>query len=169
MVSGLMCLDQARRTAALQPDAHPLVPAGLEAHAWLGRRAGLCSLVLWMQCSDLCHAAVANYCWQFAGIGRCLIRRRRHISTAWLVRTGPRSRQEALGDRKEDVTIESPAVGGRVSVRLLLPSHYGTDKVRRWAVVYLLHGCCGRCVSWTRPDTKPSPASVAWSRSGEHS
>ena len=50
--------------------------------------------------------------------------------------------KKRLGDRKEDVTIESPAVGARVKVRLLLPLHYETDKERRWPVLYLLHGCC---------------------------
>jgi diacylglycerol O-acyltransferase/trehalose O-mycolyltransferase len=55
-----------------------------------------------------------------------------------------------LGDRKEDVTIESPAVGARVKVRLLLLSNYETDKARRWPVLYLLHGCCDSYLSWTR-------------------
>jgi hypothetical protein len=45
-----------------------------------------------MQCSDLFHAAVANYCWHFAGIGGCLIAVGYRISTAWFGRTGSRSR-----------------------------------------------------------------------------
>jgi len=84
--------DQARRIDAPQPDAHPLVPAGLEAHAWVGFHVGLCSSVLWMQCGDLVYAAVANYCWHFVGIGGCLIAVGYHIRTAWFVRTGSRSR-----------------------------------------------------------------------------
>lgn len=57
---------------------------------------------------------------------------------------------ERLGGREEDLTIESPAVGGQVRVRLLLPAHYETHKARRWPVLYLLHGCCDSYVSWTR-------------------
>jgi diacylglycerol O-acyltransferase/trehalose O-mycolyltransferase len=55
-----------------------------------------------------------------------------------------------LAERKEDLTIESPAVGGQVKVRLLLPVHYETEKTRLWPVLYLLHGCCDSYVSWTR-------------------
>jgi hypothetical protein len=45
-----------------------------------------------MQCSDLFRAAVANYCWHFVGIGRCLIAVGYHITTAGFVPTGPGSR-----------------------------------------------------------------------------
>jgi hypothetical protein len=55
-----------------------------------------------------------------------------------------------LAEREEDLTIESPAVGGQLEVRLLLPVHYETEKARSWPVLYLLHGCCDSYVSWTR-------------------
>ena len=58
--------------------------------------------------------------------------------------------KERRGGREEDLTIESPAVGGQVQVRLLLPAHYETQKARLWPVLYLLHGCCDSYVSWTR-------------------
>jgi diacylglycerol O-acyltransferase / trehalose O-mycolyltransferase len=50
--------------------------------------------------------------------------------------------KKRLAEREEDLTIESPAVGGQVKVRLLLPVHYETEKARLWPVLYLLHGCC---------------------------
>ena len=55
-----------------------------------------------------------------------------------------------LDERTEDLTIESPAVGDQVNVRLLLPATYKSEKSRRWPVLYLLHGCCDTYVSWTR-------------------
>jgi hypothetical protein len=45
-----------------------------------------------MQCGAIFYAAVANYCWRFVGIGRCLIAVGYHIRTVRFVRTGPRSR-----------------------------------------------------------------------------
>jgi diacylglycerol O-acyltransferase / trehalose O-mycolyltransferase len=58
--------------------------------------------------------------------------------------------KKRLADREEDLTIESPALGSRVKVRLLLPAHYETQRARLWPVLYLLHGCCDSYVSWTR-------------------
>ena len=55
-----------------------------------------------------------------------------------------------LNDREVDLTVESPAVGEQVKVRLLLPASYQTGKSRRWPVLYLLHGCCDSYLSWTR-------------------
>lgn len=55
-----------------------------------------------------------------------------------------------LNDREEDLTIESPAVGGQVNVRLLLPVHFQAKKTQRWPVLYLFHGCCDNYLSWTR-------------------
>jgi diacylglycerol O-acyltransferase/trehalose O-mycolyltransferase len=103
-----------------------------------------------MQCGAIFYAAVANYCWRFVGIGRCLIAV--GITSAPSGSSVPAHvvAKRRLGDRKEDVTIESPVVGARIKVRLLLPSHYETDKVRRWPLLYLLHGCCDSYVSWTR-------------------
>src|SRR5215207_8911360 len=55
-----------------------------------------------------------------------------------------------LGNREQDLTIQSPALGSQVKVRLMLPAHYETEKARLWPVLYLLHGCCDSYVSWTR-------------------
>jgi diacylglycerol O-acyltransferase / trehalose O-mycolyltransferase len=55
-----------------------------------------------------------------------------------------------LSSRSADLTIESPAVGDRVQVRLLLPAHFEAQPRRRWPVLYLLHGCCDTYLSWSR-------------------
>jgi diacylglycerol O-acyltransferase / trehalose O-mycolyltransferase len=55
-----------------------------------------------------------------------------------------------LTSRSADLTIESPAVGDRVQVRLLLPAHFQTQPKRHWPALYLLHGCCDTYLSWTR-------------------
>jgi diacylglycerol O-acyltransferase / trehalose O-mycolyltransferase len=55
-----------------------------------------------------------------------------------------------LSSRSADLTIESPAVGDRVQVRLLLPAHFESQPKRRWPVLYLLHGCCDTDLSWSR-------------------
>ena len=52
--------------------------------------------------------------------------------------------------RMWDLTVDSPAVGARVKVRLLLPSGFTKEPDRRWPVLYLLHGCCDTYVSWSR-------------------
>jgi S-formylglutathione hydrolase FrmB len=49
-----------------------------------------------------------------------------------------------------DLTIASPALGGTVKVRLLLPVRYSARPQGRWPVLYLLHGCCDTYRSWTR-------------------
>ena len=72
--------------------------------------------------------------------------------------SGPSSRSASarivatkrLTKREVDLTVESPAVGGQVKVRLLLPAHYQTKKNQRWPVLYLFHGCCDSYISWTR-------------------
>jgi S-formylglutathione hydrolase FrmB len=55
-----------------------------------------------------------------------------------------------IDSRTVDLMIESPAVGGQVPVRLLLPANFASQPTRRWPVLYLLHGCCDTYVSWTR-------------------
>jgi diacylglycerol O-acyltransferase/trehalose O-mycolyltransferase len=55
-----------------------------------------------------------------------------------------------LSARMRDLTVASPALGGTVKVRLLLPVHYPARPGRRWPVLYLLHGCCDTYQSWTR-------------------
>jgi S-formylglutathione hydrolase FrmB len=57
---------------------------------------------------------------------------------------------KTLGRRITDLTIESPAVGAPVQVRLLLPARFQAESKRRWPVLYLLPGCCDTYVSWTR-------------------
>jgi S-formylglutathione hydrolase FrmB len=52
--------------------------------------------------------------------------------------------------RMWDLTIDSPAVGRQVKVRLLLPIRSEKAKTRRWPVLYLLHGCCDTYEAWTR-------------------
>jgi hypothetical protein len=42
--------------------------------------------------------------------------------------------------RTRDLTIDSPAVGGIVHVRLLLPSKFDAQPTTRWPVLYLLGG-----------------------------
>jgi diacylglycerol O-acyltransferase/trehalose O-mycolyltransferase len=54
-----------------------------------------------------------------------------------------------IDTRTRDITVDSPAVGKQVKVRLLLPADFATS-TRRWPVLYLLHGCCDSYVSWTR-------------------
>jgi diacylglycerol O-acyltransferase/trehalose O-mycolyltransferase len=55
-----------------------------------------------------------------------------------------------LSARMRDLAIASPALGGTVKVRLLLPVHYSARPEGRWPVLYLLHGCCDTYQSWTR-------------------
>ena len=55
-----------------------------------------------------------------------------------------------VGGRQVDLTIDSPAVGGQVRTRLLLPAGFEAAPSRPRPVLYLLHGCCDTYVSWTR-------------------
>jgi diacylglycerol O-acyltransferase / trehalose O-mycolyltransferase len=57
---------------------------------------------------------------------------------------------EQVKGRIWDLTIDSPAVGREVKVRLLLPARFEGAKSRRWPVLYLLHGCCDTYEAWTR-------------------
>jgi S-formylglutathione hydrolase FrmB len=57
---------------------------------------------------------------------------------------------QTLGPRLRDLTIDSPALGRRAKVRLLLPRRFATEPARRWPVLWLLHGCCDTYQSWTR-------------------
>jgi S-formylglutathione hydrolase FrmB len=58
--------------------------------------------------------------------------------------------ERRLTERTVDVTLWSPALGRRTTVRLLLPSAYADRPQARWPSVYLLHGCCDDYLSWTR-------------------
>jgi diacylglycerol O-acyltransferase/trehalose O-mycolyltransferase len=55
-----------------------------------------------------------------------------------------------VSGRTWDLTVDSPAVGAQVKVRLLLPTLFDAQPGRRWPVLYLLHGCCDTYVSWSR-------------------
>jgi diacylglycerol O-acyltransferase / trehalose O-mycolyltransferase len=55
-----------------------------------------------------------------------------------------------LSPRERDLTVNSPAVGGPVKVRLILPASFSKQPTKRWPVLYLLHGCCDTYLSWTR-------------------
>ena len=58
--------------------------------------------------------------------------------------------EQQVSERMVDVTVWSPALRGRTTVRLLLPTHYRDRPEARWPSLYLLHGCCDSYVSWTR-------------------
>lgn len=55
----------------------------------------------------------------------------------------------ALTARLRQLSIQSPAVGATVNVRVLLPADYART-TGRFPVLYLLHGCCDDFRSWTR-------------------
>ena len=57
---------------------------------------------------------------------------------------------EQVKGRIWDLTIDSPAVGREVKVRLLVPARFQTAESQRWPVLYLLHGCCDTYEAWTR-------------------
>ncbi|MFF8633261.1 alpha/beta hydrolase [Streptomyces pilosus] len=56
-----------------------------------------------------------------------------------------------VADRQVDLSVRSPALGGRtVQVRLLTPDGWNPDDRRqRRPTLWLLHGCCGDYTSWT--------------------
>jgi diacylglycerol O-acyltransferase / trehalose O-mycolyltransferase len=55
----------------------------------------------------------------------------------------------APNPRARDLTIDSPAVGGTVQVRLLLPADFDAQPETRWPVLYLLDGQSGTHLGWT--------------------
>ncbi|MFB7549883.1 alpha/beta hydrolase [Streptomyces sp. NPDC056154] len=56
-----------------------------------------------------------------------------------------------VAERQVDLSVRSPALGGRtVNVRLLTPDGWDPgDRGRHWPTLWLLHGCCGDYTSWT--------------------
>ncbi|MZD04436.1 esterase family protein, partial [Streptomyces sp. SID5785] len=56
-----------------------------------------------------------------------------------------------VAERQVDLSVRSPALGGRtVTVRLLTPDGWNpADRGRHWPTLWLLHGCCGDYTSWT--------------------
>ncbi|ONI80080.1 hypothetical protein ALI22I_42370 [Saccharothrix sp. ALI-22-I] len=59
-------------------------------------------------------------------------------------------KQTRLDDRTYDLTINSPAIGGNVPVRLLTPPGWSPTATRTWPVLFLLQGCGDDYTSWTR-------------------
>ncbi|GAA4548945.1 alpha/beta hydrolase [Amycolatopsis samaneae] len=62
----------------------------------------------------------------------------RIVKTAW------------LDDRLVELTVGSPALGGRAMVRLLLPSTWRAEPRRHWPTLWLMHPGCG--TGLTGPD-----------------
>jgi len=56
----------------------------------------------------------------------------------------------AEGERLRTVTIDSAAMAGPASFRLLTPRGYSTTAARRWPALYLLHGADDGPACWTR-------------------
>jgi diacylglycerol O-acyltransferase / trehalose O-mycolyltransferase len=68
--------------------------------------------------------------------------------------------ERSVGERLVDVTIDSPALGGPATVRLLTPDGWDDRGPRdRWPVLYLLHGLFGSHADWTeQSDVEIVPA-----------
>jgi S-formylglutathione hydrolase FrmB len=58
--------------------------------------------------------------------------------------------QRRVAPRELDLSVRSAALGRVARVRLLTPVGWRPSARRRWAVLYLLHGCCGSYQSWTQ-------------------
>nr|BFE36695.1 alpha/beta hydrolase family protein [Actinomadura rugatobispora] len=58
--------------------------------------------------------------------------------------------ERAAGPRALDLTIESPAMGRREMVRLLLPRGWSRGSSRTWPTLWLLHGGADDYTAWTR-------------------
>nr|WP_216205550.1 alpha/beta hydrolase family protein [Amycolatopsis aidingensis] len=54
-----------------------------------------------------------------------------------------------VDERTLDLRIDSPALGGVESVRLLLPAGWSAEAARTWPVLYLLHGADADYRAWT--------------------
>jgi beta-glucosidase len=50
--------------------------------------------------------------------------------------------EKKLDQRLRELTIASPAMGGNVHARVLLPTGFTQHPDRTWPVLFLLHGCC---------------------------
>ncbi|MFG2007161.1 alpha/beta hydrolase [Spirillospora sp. NPDC048911] len=55
-----------------------------------------------------------------------------------------------VASRTLDLTVESPAMGGREKVRLLLPPGWSRTASRTWPTLWLMHGGVDDYTSWTR-------------------
>ena len=56
---------------------------------------------------------------------------------------------EALSDRLHEIVVDSPAMEGETSIRVLLPTGYDPAADKDYPVLYLLHGCCDDYKSWS--------------------
>ncbi|GGO89794.1 hypothetical protein GCM10012280_33860 [Wenjunlia tyrosinilytica] len=55
-----------------------------------------------------------------------------------------------LDTRMADLTVASPAMGGEVPVRVILPRGWSADSTRTFPTLYLLQGASDDYTSWTR-------------------
>lgn len=55
-----------------------------------------------------------------------------------------------IGPRLHELTIDSPAMGGEIKARLMVPVGWDQDPNRPRPVLYLLHGANGNESSWTK-------------------
>ncbi len=69
---------------------------------------------------------------------------------------------QQLDPRLHELTLETPALSGPTSVRVLLPDGYDSHPNRRYPVLYLLHGAVDDYRSWT--DKGDAAAITAGSR-----
>jgi S-formylglutathione hydrolase FrmB len=71
-------------------------------------------------------------------------------STASTASTASIVGQKWLDARTVDLTVDSPAVGTSLPVRVVLPTGYAAQPNRTWPVLYLLQGAHDDYTSWTR-------------------
>jgi S-formylglutathione hydrolase FrmB len=57
---------------------------------------------------------------------------------------------KTLDARTLDLTVQSPAMGRSVPVRVILPRSWNSDKARRFPVLYMLNGGGDNYTAWTR-------------------
>ncbi|GAA2153728.1 alpha/beta hydrolase [Actinomadura napierensis] len=58
--------------------------------------------------------------------------------------------ETTVAPRTIDLTVQSPAMGDREKVRLLVPSGWSKSAERRWPTLWLLHGGVDDYTAWTR-------------------
>jgi S-formylglutathione hydrolase FrmB len=56
---------------------------------------------------------------------------------------------DQLSPRLEELTFRTPELAAPTKVRILLPAGYGSQRKRRYPVLYLLHGASGNQTDWT--------------------
>ncbi|WP_328557530.1 alpha/beta hydrolase [Streptomyces sp. NBC_00358] len=58
--------------------------------------------------------------------------------------------EQWIDARTVDLTVDSPAVGAQLPVRVILPAAFASQPTRTWPVLYLLQGAHDDYTSWTR-------------------